>query len=100
MPDGAVLARHVLVLKNNTRLGPIILGDIRASDEVHDLIRFDRAGARIHRIRPNAGEVINLERQDRAVAPDADLALAPMVASVDIGIEALDPVGDKLDRTI
>ena len=98
MTDGAVLAHDVLVLEHDARAGTIILGDIRPADQIDDLIGLDRAGARIHRIGPDAGEVVDLERRDGAVALDADLSLAAMVARMDIGVEALDPVSNEFDR--
>ena len=36
--------------------------------------------------------------ENRAVALDADLALAAMIAGMNVGVETLDPVGDELDR--
>src|SRR6476620_2964614 len=78
MTDRAVLAHHVLVLEHHARAGTIILGDIRAADQINDLIGLDRAGPRIHRVRPDASEVVDLERRDGAVVLDADLSLAAM----------------------
>ena len=98
MADGAVLAHHVLVLEHDAGPRAIILGHIGAADEIDDLIGLDRAGARIHRIGSDAGEIVDLERRDGAIALDADLSLAAMVAGMNVGVEALDPVGDEFDR--
>ena len=98
MADGAVLAHHVLVLEHDAGAGAIVLGHIGPADEIDDLIGLDRAGARIHRIGPDAREIVDLERRDGAVALDADLSLAAMVAGMNVGVEALDPVGDEFDR--
>ena len=98
MTDRAVLAHHVLVLEHDAGAGAIILGDVGPADEIDDLVGLDRAGARIHRIGTDAGEIVDLERRDGAVALDADLALAAMIAGVNIGVEAFDPVGDEFDR--
>ena len=99
MTDGSVLAHHILVLKDDPRPRPIVPRHIRTADEVDDLIGLDRAGARVHRIRPDAREIVDLECRDGAVPLDADLSLAAMVAGVNVGIEALDPVGDEFDGT-
>ena len=98
MADGAVLAHHVLVLEHDAGPGTIIPGHIGTADEIDDLIGLDRAGARIHRIGPDPRKIVDLECRDGAVALDADLSLAAMVAGMNIGIEALDPVGDEFDR--
>jgi hypothetical protein len=96
MTDRAILAHHVLVLEDNPRSRTTVPSDIGPADEIDDLIGFDRAGARIHRIGADPGEIVDLERPDRAVALDADPPLAAMVTRVDIRIEAFDPVGDEL----
>src|SRR6266436_1024929 len=57
-----------------------------------------RARARIHRIRTDAGKIVDLERRDRPVTLDPDPPLAAMVAGVNVGVEAFDPVGDELER--
>ena len=98
MADRAVLAHHVFVLEHDAGPRAIILRRIGTADEIDDLVGLDGAGARIHRIGTDAGEIVDLERRDGAVALDADLALAAMIAGMNIGIEALDPVGDEFDR--
>ena len=98
MADGAILAHHVFILEHDAGPRAIILGRVGSADEIDDLVGLDRAGARIHRIGTDAGEIVDLERRDGAVALDADPALAAMVAGMDIGIETLDPVGDEFDR--
>src|SRR4051812_36467172 len=49
MTHPAVLAHHILVLKYDTGAGAIVLRYIWAADQIDDLVRFDGAGARIHR---------------------------------------------------
>ena len=98
MADGAVLAHHVLVLEHDAGAGTIVFRHIWAADKVDDLVGFDGAGARIHRIGSDAGEIIDLERRDGPVALDTDPPLTAMVAGVDVGIKTFDPVGDEFDR--
>ena len=98
MTDRAVLAHHVLVLEHDARAGAIVRAGIGPASEVHHLIGFDAGGTRIDRIRSDAGEIVDLEEGDRAVLVDADPALHAMVASVNVGDEALEPVSDELDR--
>jgi len=97
-PTARVLAHYIFVLEHDAGAGAIVFRHIRAADEIDDLVRLDGAGARIHRIGTNAGEIVDLERGDRTVALDADPALAAMVAGVDVGVKTFDPVGDKLYR--
>ena len=83
--DRAVLAHHVLVLKDDARAGAVVRARIGAADQAHDLIGLDAAGARIDRIGPDAGQVVDRESRDRAVVFDADLSLDAMIAGVDVG---------------
>src|SRR5258705_8251081 len=99
MANGAVLAHHVLVLEHDAGPGTIIPGHIGTTDEIDDLIGLDRTGARIHRIRSDTREIVDFECRDGAITLDADPSLAAMVAGMNIGVEALDPVGDEFDRT-
>ena len=98
MTDGAILAHHVFVLEHDAGAGAIVLRRVGTADQIDDLVGLDGAGARIHRIGADAGEIVDLERRDGAVALDADPALAAMVAGMNVGIEAFDPVGDEFDR--
>ena len=98
MADGAILAHHILVLEHDAGPRAIVLRHIGTADQIDDLVGLDGAGARIHRIGTDAGEIVDLERRDGAVALDADPALAAMIAGVNIGVEAFDPVGDEFDR--
>src|SRR5262249_14078413 len=100
MADGAVLAHDVLVLEHDARAGTVVLADVVPAGEVDDLVGLDARRARIDRVRADAGEVVDLPGGDGAVALDPDLRLHAMVAGVDIGDEALDAVGDELDRTL
>ena len=96
--DGAVLAHDVLVLENDAGAGAIVRAGVGPAGEIDDLVRLDAAGARIDRIGADAGQVVDRESGDGAVALDADPRLDPMVARVDVGDEALQPVGDEFDR--
>ncbi len=98
MADGAVLAHHVLVLKHDAGAGAVVRTGVGAADQIDDLVRLDAAGARIDRIGSDAGQIVDLERGDGAVALHADLRLDAMVAGMDVGDEALEPVGDEFDR--
>src|SRR5438093_4957224 len=99
MANGAVLAHHVLVLEHDAGPGTIVPGHIGTTDEIDDLISLDRTGARIHRIRPDPCKIVDLECRNSAITLDADLSLATMIAGMNVGVEALDPVGDEFDRT-
>ena len=68
MADRAVLAHHVLVLEHDARAGAIVRAGVGPAGQVHDLVGLDARGARIDRIRPDAGEIVDLPRGDRAVA--------------------------------
>ena len=98
MADASILAHDIFVLEHDAGSRAIIPGGILAADQIDDLVGFDRAGARIHRIRPDAGEIVDLERRDGAVALDADPPLAAVIAGMNVGVEAFDPVGDVFDR--
>ncbi len=98
MADAAVLAHHVLVEEHDPRARPVVGRGIGAADQVDDLVRLDAARARIHRVGPDARDVVDLEGGDRAVPHDRRPALHRMVAGVDVADEALEPVGHELDR--
>ena len=98
MADGAVLAHDVLVLKHDAGAGAIVRAGVGPADQIDDLVGLDAAGARIDRIRADAGQIVDLERGDGAVVLHADLRLDAMIAGVDVGDEALEPVGDEFDR--
>ena len=98
MADGAVLAHDILVLEHHAGAGAIIRAGVGPADQIDDLIGLDAAGSWVHRIRPDAGQIVDLERGDRAVLLDADARLDAMVAGMDVGDETLEAVGDELDR--
>ncbi len=100
MADGAVLAHHILILEHHARLRAVIRAGVGPAGEVDDLVGLDAGGARVDRVGADAGEVVDLEGGDGAVLRHADLRLDAMVAGVDVGDEALDPVGDELDRPL
>ena len=98
MADRAVLAHDILVLEHNAGAGAIILRHIGPADQIDDLVGFDGAGARVHRIGTDACEIVDLERHDGPVALDADPSPTAVVAGMNIRIEALHPVRDEFDR--
>ena len=98
MADRAVLAHHVLVLEHDARARPIVRAGVGPAHEVHHLVGLDARRARIDRIRPDAGQIIDREGRDRAVALHADLRGDAVIARMDVGDEAFEPVGDELHR--
>src|SRR5437763_645588 len=100
MTDRTVLTHYVLVLEHDARAGAIVRAGVRAAHEVHDLVCFDARRARIDRVRPDAGQVVDLEYRDGAVALHADLCLDAMIARMNVGDEALEPIGHKLHRAL
>ena len=98
MTDRAVLAHHRLVLIDDVCLGPVVFEQIRPADHVHDLVGLDGTCPRIHRIGADPGQIVDLERGDRAVGLDGDLALNPVVAGVNVAGEAFQPIGDIFHR--
>ncbi len=99
MADGAVLAHHVLVLEHHAGAGAVVRAGVGSADQIDHLVRLDAAGARIHRIRADPGQIVDLESGNDAVALDAHLRLDAVVAGVNVGDEALETIGDELDRT-
>src|ERR1700722_9813324 len=89
---------HITFLEHDPGPSAIIPGGVLSADQVDDLIRFDGAGARIHRIGTDAGEIVDLECSNRPVTLDADPPPAAMVAGVNVGVEAFDAFGDIFDR--
>ena len=70
---------------------------IRAPNQVHDLIALDRTGSWKHRIRTNAGQIIDLKSENFAIPIHRRARLDPMVAGMDVTCEGLQAVGDKLN---
>src|SRR6266851_3216940 len=97
MPDGAVLAHDVFVLEHHAGAGAVVRAGVRAADKIDDLVRLDAGSARIDRVGPDAGEVVDLPSGDGAVILHADLGLDAVIAGVNVGDEALDAIGDELD---
>src|SRR5215467_13476625 len=60
MADGAILAHDVLVLEHDACAGAVVRADVRPAGEVDDLVCLDARGARIDRVRADAGEVVDL----------------------------------------
>ena len=95
MADRAVLAHYVLVLEHDAGARLVVAAGVGPAGQVHHLVRLDARGARIDRIGADAGEVVDLPGRDGAVLLDADPGLHAMVARMNVGDEALDPVGDE-----
>ena len=100
MSDRPVLAHHVLVEEHHAGPRPVIVERVGPADHVDDLVGLDRAGPGVHRIGADAGEVVDLHRQDAAVLRHRDLGVDPVVARVDVGQERFQPVGDELHRPL
>ena len=100
MADGAVLAHHILILEHDAGAGAVIRAGVRPAGEIDDLVGLDAAGARIDRIGSDAGQIVDLEGGDRAVALDADLGFDAMIARMNVGDEAFEAVGDEFDRPL
>ncbi len=100
MADRAVLAHDIFVLEDHAGAGAVVRAFVRAAHQIDDLVGLDARRARIDRVGADAGEVVDLERRDGAVALDADLGVDAVVARVDVGDEAFQPVGDELDRPL
>src|SRR6185436_4982227 len=93
-----VLAGGRLVLEYDRGPGPVAGEVVGAAHEVHHLVALHRAGTRIDRIRTDAREVVDIDGGDAPFVVHRHAALDAMVAGVDVAGEALQPVGDELDR--
>ena len=95
---GAILAGRCLVLEDDRRLGPVVLEIVGPAAKVHDLVALDRRGAGIDRIGADRGPVVDVEGEDLAVLVHGDAPPDLVIAGVDVGGEAFQPVGDELHR--
>ena len=95
----AVLAGWRLVLKDNRGLRSVIGEIIRPTTQVHDLIALNGRGARIDRVRPDSGPIIDVNREDLAIGIHRDLGFDFVVAGVNVSAEAFKTIRDELDRT-
>ncbi len=98
MPDRAVLAHHRLVLEHDRAFRAVLPVLVRAAGEVQHLVAFDARGPREHRVRADAGEVVDLQREHVAVAIHRELRPDAVGARVDVGDEGLEAVGGELHR--
>jgi hypothetical protein len=87
MADRTVLAGDILVGENDIELRTVVRVPIRASGQVDHLIALDATGARIHRVRPDAGEVIEVEADDVAGLRAGQSHRGGVLARVDVGEE-------------
>jgi len=69
----------------------VLLVRVGTTGEVHDLVALDAARARVHRVRPDRGQVVELERQDLPSFRQR-AHLRAVLARVDVGEERLEPV--------
>ena len=99
MPDAAVLAGRSFILKNHLQLGAVMLVLVRTAHQIDHLVAFNGAGAREHRERADAREVVHLEGQDLAVIAHSNARLHQVMARMDVAGERLEPVGHKLHRS-
>src|SRR5271165_3536527 len=98
MSDGAILAHDVLVLEHDTCPRAVVLRNIWSAHEVDDLVRLNRAGARIHRVRTDTGQIVDLKGGDRPVSLHADPPPAAMVAGMNVGVETFEPISHEFYR--
>src|SRR3989449_4540061 len=98
MTHGAVLAHHVLVLQDDRTFRAVFLVLVRPAGEIEDLVALDPGRSREHRVRSDAGEIVDLEGRHIAVAVDGELRLHAVVARVDVREEGLVAVGRELHR--
>ncbi len=96
--DGAILAGRRLVLQHHGGLGAVVGKVVGPAHQVGDLVALDRAGARIDRVGADAGQVVDVDGGDAALRVHGHASRDAMVAGVDVAREALQPVGDELDR--
>src|ERR1700730_7791627 len=80
---------------NTTRARPGVRAGVRPAHEIHDLVCFDAAGARVDRIGPDAGEVVDFPGRDGAVALYANAGVHPMVARMNVGDEVFQPISNE-----
>ena len=100
MTDGAVLAHHIFILEDDAGAGPVVRTGVRPADQIDDLVGLDAARSRIDRIGSDAGQIVDLECGDRAVAFDADFCFDAMIARMDVGDETFETVGDEFNRPL
>ena len=89
MADCSVLAHDVLVLEDDSRAGPIIRAGIGPAGEVDDLVRLDARRARIDRVGPDAGEIVDLPGGDGAVVLRSATNLTGRLSSFDSATVAI-----------
>ncbi len=100
MPDRAVLAHDILVLEHDAGAGAIVRAGIGTADEVDDLVGLDARRARINRIRPDAGQIVDLKGGNGTVFLHTDAGFDPMIAGVNVSDETFEPVGDEFHRPL
>jgi hypothetical protein len=98
MADGPVLASHVLVREHGVHAGAILLVLVRPAGQVHDLVAFDAARARIDGVRTDRSEIVQVEGEDFAVLGAGEPQCRLVLARMDVGHERFQPVGDEFHR--
>ena len=95
MTNATVLAGWRFVLKHHVELRSIVLVTIRTADQVHHLIALDGAGARKHRIRTDAGQIVDLKRKNLAGFRRSNAPRHAVLPCVDVGCERFESIRDK-----
>ncbi len=96
--DRAVLAGHVLVGEDDVQLRAVLPVRVRPAGQVDHLVALDPAGARVDRVRPDCGQVVEVEREDLPVLAACEPHLRAVLARMNVGEEGLEPVGNELHR--
>ena len=71
---------------------------IRPEGDVHDLVGFEHAGARILRVGTGAAEHVEIHRRQAPVVHYPDLGAYAVFARVNVGTERFEAVGDEFYR--
>src|SRR5207248_8239828 len=80
----AVLAGDVLVGEDDVHLRAVLLVLVRTAGEVDHLVAFDAAGARIDRVRPDGGQVVEVEGEDFPAFRASHANFDPVLARVNV----------------
>ena len=100
MADTTVLAGRRLVLEHHIEMGAISLVAVGSTDQVDHLVALDRTGAREHRIRADAGQVVDFKGQYLSFGAGGDACLDAVLAGVDVAHKRFETVGDEFHRAL